>query len=146
VPSSPIEETILAAEASRCAAMAGRDLDALEALLDDDLRYGHTSGLWDTKPEYLGKLRTGALAYPAMSSIPTGFRASGDLALLWIDVHATVITPAGQREMRNASLTIWMRTAAGVRMTAHHPTVLPQSALPPPETGNHGTDVRPRGT
>jgi hypothetical protein len=124
VPAAPAEEAVLAAEAARCAAMAAGNLDSLAALLDEDLRYGHTSGLWDTKSEYLGKLRAGTLTYPEMASVPTGFRVVGQLALLWIDVNATVITPAGRRPMRNASLTVWTMSGAGVRMAAHHPTVL----------------------
>jgi hypothetical protein len=113
-----------AAEVARSTAMAAGDLDALADLLHEDLRYGHASGLWDTKAEYLAKLAGGTLVYPAMTSTETGVLEADGLVLLWVEVDAEVITPAGQRHMHNASLTVWDVRGERPRMVAHQPTVL----------------------
>lgn len=112
------------AEAARCAAMASGDLDALDALLHDDLHYGHTTGAWDTKAVYLGKLSEGTLAYPALKTTETAALVRDATVLLWIDMAATVVTPAGTRAMHNAVLTVWVVEDSTARMIAHQPTVL----------------------
>jgi hypothetical protein len=115
---------VRAAEAARGAAMVAGDLESLAASLHPALRYGHTSGLWDTRDEYLAKLAEGSLAYPRMVSTVTGELVAGDQVLLWIDLDAEVITPAGRRTMHNACLTVWDVSGAAPLLLAHQPTVV----------------------
>ena len=48
---------ILELEAKRIAAMVGKDLATLDALLADDLSYTHSSGTTDTKASFLEQIR-----------------------------------------------------------------------------------------
>ena len=57
------EKEILALEDKRYAAMCGGDFAALEAMLDDELLYTHSSGLTDTKATWLASLRSGKTKY-----------------------------------------------------------------------------------
>ncbi|GAA4558899.1 nuclear transport factor 2 family protein [Pseudonocardia xishanensis] len=112
------------AEAQRCAAMEAGDLEALRDLLDPDLRYGHTSGVWDTRSGYLAKLADGRLEYHSARSRVDGHVVAGSANLLWVEVTAEVSTPAGRRLMRNCCLTVWLPHDGRYRMVAHQPTVL----------------------
>jgi len=54
---SVLEKTILALEAQRVDAMVRRDIEALDALLADDLSYTHSGGHTDTKALFLSSIK-----------------------------------------------------------------------------------------
>ena len=54
---------VYAAEERRTRAMVEGDLSVLSALIEDDCRYVHSSGVVDTKATYLEKLQTGEVGY-----------------------------------------------------------------------------------
>jgi hypothetical protein len=63
VPQAAASGDALAAERARFVAMSRADITALDTLLADDLLYTHTSGLVETKEEFLTSLRTRRLFY-----------------------------------------------------------------------------------
>jgi hypothetical protein len=54
-----VEEQILALETRRIRAMVRREIETLDALLDDDLSYTHSGGYTDTKSTFLARIREG---------------------------------------------------------------------------------------
>ena len=56
---SDIKEKILALETQRIGAMVRREIETLDALLDDDLSYTHSGGYTDTKSTFLARIREG---------------------------------------------------------------------------------------
>jgi hypothetical protein len=120
-------DAVRAAETARTTAMASGNLSALAPLLHDEMRFGHTSGLADTKEAYLAKLRSGDLTYARMTSTETDAKAVDSVVLLWLLVEAEVITPTGRRSMKNACITVWTTDGGAPRMLAHQPTVLPRA-------------------
>ena len=54
---------VLAAEDLRYQAMIDADLSTIDRLLAEELSYAHSSGVRDTKAEYLEKVRTGYYVY-----------------------------------------------------------------------------------
>lgn len=57
------EQEVLAFEKQRCDAVMRRDVDALRAMMTDDLTYVHASGLKQTKQEYLDYVAAGKVTY-----------------------------------------------------------------------------------
>lgn len=57
----------IANEHRRCGAFVAGDMDAIAALLDDELRYTHSNGSVDTKASLLSLLASGAVRYEAIS-------------------------------------------------------------------------------
>lgn len=115
-------EAVRIAEQARIAASQAGDVAALGLLLSESLRYGHVSGLQDSKSDYLAKFVDGRLAYPSLKSTEFAVDYVGGTVLLWVSIESRVITPAGEREMRNKSLTVWDTTGATPQLVAHQPT------------------------
>ena len=77
-------------EAARFSAMKEGNLDALDAILDDNLIYVHSSGRIDNKAEYLETLRQGAIHYEAIEVKRDRHRIGKDSAVLVQSVIATM--------------------------------------------------------
>ena len=128
LPGHPLVTAAVRAEEQRCAAMVNGDVDTLDRLLGADLLYGHTSGTWDTKADYLGKFRAGQLRYPSMSSEPVHARVHGDTVLLWSEAVGHVVTPVVDKAMHNRVLGVWQQQGDRVVLVALQTTVLPPPA------------------
>src|SRR5829696_289959 len=63
VATDDVVAEVLAAEDRRYEALLGPDLPTLERLLHDRLSYAHSSGVRDTKAEYLAKIENGYYDY-----------------------------------------------------------------------------------
>ncbi len=61
------EEEIRQQEVRRFEAIVRGDLAALERILSDDLSYTHATGVFETKAEFLDKLKSGQLKYEAFA-------------------------------------------------------------------------------
>jgi acyl-coenzyme A thioesterase PaaI-like protein len=59
----PASASPVGAERDRFAAMITRDFAALDTLLAGDLAYTHTTGVVETKAQFLESLRTGRITY-----------------------------------------------------------------------------------
>jgi len=56
-------DNVKAAELKRFETMVNGDLDALTKVLADDLTYTHSSGVFESKSEFLSSLRNGSLKF-----------------------------------------------------------------------------------
>ena len=72
---------VLAAEDRRYAALLEPDLPALERLFHDRLSYAHSSGIRDTRAEYLEKVRSGYYDYRRVEHPVERVEVVGDTAL-----------------------------------------------------------------
>lgn len=72
-----VEAKALAAQDARFAAMVKGDGDALDPLLDAGLTYHHSTGAAQTKSEFLGAIRAGALRYRAIDVVERKARSFG---------------------------------------------------------------------
>jgi ketosteroid isomerase-like protein len=76
-PPADGERALLAADATRTAAMLAGDTAALERLLADDLSYGHSSGQVQGKKDFIEDLRSGARKYRALAVQDSAARVYG---------------------------------------------------------------------
>jgi len=64
--SSSKEEELRLAEHSRVEALVNSDVARLEKLLGDDLTYTHSTGIKESKAEFLHRIQSGELKYESM--------------------------------------------------------------------------------
>jgi hypothetical protein len=75
-------EQLKAVELSRYGAMTSNNLDALSTLLGDDLKYAHSTGVVQSKTEFLSDLREGKLRYRNISAQTQSVRMYGEIAII----------------------------------------------------------------
>lgn len=76
------EQAVRQAEDRRVKATTANDFAALDAVLADDLTYGHSNGIVDTKASYIESLRSGKTKYESIERGPSVVRVYGNTALV----------------------------------------------------------------
>jgi ketosteroid isomerase-like protein len=98
-------EDVRAADLRRISALIHADRPALEAVLADELSYGHSDGRVQTKAELLAALEGGAVTYQSYDGPSPVVR-----------VHGNVATLAGTAELRATArgtrVQLWIRYLA----------------------------------
>ena len=124
MPSDAAAE-VLAAEDRRYRAMVENDMATLEALCADELSYAHSSGVRDTKEEYLGKVRSGYYVYLKVDHPVERVEVMGDAAIVVGRMTADLLVDGVAKTIDNLALAVWARTDDGWRLLAYAPTSLP---------------------
>ena len=120
------DAAILALEERRRRPMLEADVDALGALLADDLVYVHSGGQTDSKASYIDHLRQGHLRYLQIGIEPVSVRRLGPVALVHGRMSAQMEVLGQAREVRTLFLTVWACDAEGVwRLGSHQGTPAP---------------------
>jgi hypothetical protein len=73
---------LLLVEKQRYTAMTSNNLDTLSTLLGDDLIYVHSTGVPQSKSEFLSDLREGKLHYRKITAQTTRLRFYGDISII----------------------------------------------------------------
>ena len=76
------EAPVLAAQDARFAAMVKGDVAYLDTALDPSLTYHHSTGAAQSKAEFLGAIRQGALKYKAIDVMERRVRRIGPTAIV----------------------------------------------------------------
>jgi uncharacterized protein (TIGR02246 family) len=79
---NPAEQAVRAAETQRFEALVKQDLAALKRLMADDLTYTHSSGVRQTKAEYLQDIASGKLVYKATEASDQHVQVIGNAAII----------------------------------------------------------------
>jgi len=131
-------EAVLAAQDARIAATIRGDVAALGAMMTDDLTYTHSSGVTETKAEFLDALRSGKHVYKVIDAPGRRVRVHGDSAVVSGPCHV-VVEPGGRRtEIDLYFSELYVKQGGAWRWALWHSTRLPAgppaSAAPPPPT------------
>jgi hypothetical protein len=124
VPTDPTAE-VLDAEDRRYRAMVEADLATLDALCADELTYAHSSGVRDTKAEYLAKVRSGYYVYRRIDHPVERVEVVGDTAVVAGRMTADLEVDGTAKTIDNLALAVWVRAGGGWRLLAYAPTRLP---------------------
>jgi ketosteroid isomerase-like protein len=117
--------TVLAADDARYQAMIDADLATLDQLLDDRVSYAHSSGVRDTKAEYLEKVRSGYYDYLRIDHPVERVEVVGDTAIVVGRMTADLTVGGTRKVIDNLALAVWARTVGDWRLLAFAPTRLP---------------------
>ena len=82
-PHSSASEELRRTEQSRVEALISNDVPRLEKLLGNDLTYTHSTGIKESKPEFLDRIQSGELKYDSMRhETDVSVRLYGDTGVL----------------------------------------------------------------
>jgi hypothetical protein len=116
---------VLAAEDRRYEALIGPDLPTLERLFHDRLSYAHSSGVRDTRDEYLEKIRSGYYDYQRLDHPVERVEVVGDTALVVGRMTADLAVDGTPKTIDNLALAVWTRAGGEWQLLAYAPTRLP---------------------
>ena len=116
---------VLAAEDLRYRAMVEADLATLDRLCAAELSYAHSSGVRDSKDEYVGKVRSGYYVYRRIDHPVERVEVVGDTAIVVGRMTADLVVDGTPKTIDNLALAVWVRTGDGWRLLAYAPTRLP---------------------
>jgi hypothetical protein len=116
---------VLAAEDRRYRAMQDADLATLQEVCADELSYAHSSGVRDTKGEYLGKVRSRYYVYLRIDHPVERVEVVGDTAIVVGRMTADLLVRGAPKTIDNLALAVWSRASGAWRLLAYAPTALP---------------------
>ena|SRR3712207_4788429 len=116
---------VLAAEDRRYQAMLDADLPTLDAVCAAELSYTHSSGVRDTKEEYLGKVRSGYYVYRRIDHPVERVAVVGDTAVVVGRMTADLDVDGKPRTIDNLALAVWTRTSGQWQLLGYAPTAPP---------------------
>ena len=118
------EDEVLKAEKEWAAMVTAGHFDHVAAMLDDTLIYAHSTGNIESKDEYLGKLRSGAQKYSAITHEKTAVRIHGNAAIVHSIGRMVGTNAAGPFDNRLMILHTWIKSGGQWRLAAHQTTQL----------------------
>lgn len=128
------EQAVQAAHDKRIAATIAGDVAGLAAMMTDDLTYTHSSGVEESKTEFLESLKNGKYVYREITPRGRKVRVHGDAAIVSGPCHV-VIEPGGRRTEIDLYFTeLYVKEAGRWRMALWHSTRLPAPAATAPAT------------
>jgi hypothetical protein len=117
---------VLAAEDLRYRALLGPDLTTLDRLYDERLSYVHSSGVRDTKAEYLEKIRTGYYVYHRVEHSAERVEMAGNSAVVVGRMTADLTVEGTPKTIDNLALAVWTRIGEEWQLLAYASTPLPR--------------------
>ena len=119
------EDDVLAAEDRRYEALLGPDLPTLERLFHDRLSYAHSSGVRDTKDQYLEKIRNGYYDYARIDHPVERVDVLGNTAVVIGRMTADLTVQGTQKTIDNLALAVWTKDTGEWQLVAYASTSLP---------------------
>jgi len=127
-PAGEAEQAVLAAHDRRIAATIKGDLAGLAAMMTEDLTYTHSSGVEETRAEFLEGLKTGKYVYREITPRDRRVRVHGDAAIVSGPCRV-VIEPGGKRTELDLYFTeLYVKEGGEWRMALWQSTRLPAPA------------------
>jgi ketosteroid isomerase-like protein len=122
---APADEEIQAMEKSWAAAVMANDYAKIDGMLASGLVYAHSSGVVETKGEYMTRLRSGAQKYDTIDHQKIAIRIYGDTAI----AHSH-LRMAGKSDVRLFDdqlmmMHVWVKSGGRWQLAAHQTTLLP---------------------
>jgi len=107
-------------------AMLAHDIPALDALLTEDTVYVHSTGLAETKAQFLDGVRDGLYEYERVRPVSERIEKSGDLAFVYT-VLDFIGGPRGQAHAPVTLITtlVWRRHGGVWKMAVRQATRVP---------------------
>ena len=117
---------VLAAEERRYQALLGPDLPTLERLFHDRLSYAHSSGVRDTRAEYLAKITDGYYVYQRVDHAVERVDVVGDTVVVIGRMTADLTVEGIPKTIDNLALAVWTRDTGRWQLLAYASTPLPR--------------------
>lgn len=112
-------------EARRYAAMVDADLEALDELLSDDVRYAHSNATVDSKASYLELLRNGTLVYHSLEHTTEAVVSRPGLVIVGGTMSGSIHMNGAAKVLNSRVAAVWVLEGERWRLLAFQPTPLP---------------------
>jgi hypothetical protein len=122
-----IAAQVLAAEDRRYEALLGPDLPALERSLNDRLSYAHSSGVRDTKAEYLAKIQNGYYDYQRIDHPVERVDVVGDTVVVSGRMNADLLVEGTPKTLDVLALAVWTKDSGEWQLLAYASTPIPKA-------------------
>jgi len=110
VATSPLAKELLPLEKARVDTLCKGDLPGLEKFFASDMTYVHSSGVLESRTEFLDKLRTGERKYVSMEHDPGAtVRSYGDVAILTGSTKVQVVVKGQTQNLHLRFIEAWQR-------------------------------------
>ena len=122
------ESTVRQAQAIRFQAMIDMDVATLETLLADDLTYTHSTGLLETKDEFLEAVQSRTIKYLSISPTDMQIRIYDDFAVS-AGITAVRVHVGGQDLAASLRITeVHRRNGGSWQLVAYQSTRIPEES------------------
>jgi len=120
-------DSVVRREEAFYAALAASDVGALDEIISDDLTtFGHSTGVVDTKAEYLAGVREGRYRHGPITRLSGNTRMFGDAAVTIGVIDLTAMPPgAPVRTLRLQQVMVWKKEKSDWRLFLRQATALP---------------------
>jgi ketosteroid isomerase-like protein len=118
------EDAVVAAEKQWAKAVTSNDYAALEQILSPELIYAHSTGVIETKSDYLGKLKSGTQKYDVIDHQKTTVKLHGTAAAAHSIVIMQGVSPTGPFDNRLMMMHLWVKSGGKWQLAAHQTTKL----------------------
>ncbi len=119
------KQAVEQAEKSWAKAVVAADLAALEKIFADDLVYTHSSGVTDTKADYISKLRSGQMKYLSVDYDSMTVKVYGNTATVQSKARIKATSGTNSIDSNLIMLHVWIKNAGSWQLVAHQSTRLP---------------------
>ena len=121
-----VEQEIWQLETRRFEAVVRGDVAALEGILSDDLTYTHATGVFETKAEFLGKIKSGQLKYESFGPEDFRVRVYGPAAVITGIARVKVQVGGQPLSFRLRFTDVYVKRDGRWQMVAWQATRLPE--------------------
>jgi len=118
------DQAVEAAEKNWAAAVVAMDFSAMEKIYSKDLIYAHSTGVVETKTEYLDKLKTGAQKYDRIDLQKSMVKLFGDSAVAHSVVRMSGNSSGEPFDSKLIMIHVWVKQDGHWRLVAHQTTKL----------------------
>ncbi len=119
------EDDIRKAEAAWAAAVKAADQTKLNQMLGDGLVYTHSTGIVDTKSEYLSKMKLGTQKYTSVEASGMGVHMYKDTAVVNATARMTGTTKDVPFDNKLLYTHVWVKQGGRWVLVAHQTTKIP---------------------
>ena len=119
-----VEQEVQQAERDWAAAVVAKDIAKLGEIYHDRLIYAHSTGVVETKSEYMGKLEAGTANYETIEHEEMRVLPYGDMAIAHSRLHMQGVSADGPFDNLFMTIHIWVNEGGQWRLTAHQTTRL----------------------
>jgi ketosteroid isomerase-like protein len=117
-------EELRAAEKAWVSALQNKDLKALDQLLADDLVYTHSTGIVESKAQYIAMQKSGTQVYKAVDYEDMKIRRYGDAGVVTAKVRMRGSTKGTPFDNQLQILHVWAKKDGRWQLVAHQTTRL----------------------
>ncbi len=119
-------QEVVAADQAWAKAIMKMDYPALEKLLGEELVYTHSTGIIDTKRQYIDSLKSGLQKYNSVEHIEPKVQVHGNTAVLTSGLKMDTTTKGAQQVASFRVIHVWVKRGGSWQLVAHQTTRLPQ--------------------